>query len=419
MERTVLIVDNDEFILNMLKKRLLDTISNIKILEAKTYKEGIRYILNKKISIDILILDLNLPDTESEVLVKFATNRDVPTIVLTSLIDDNIKKTLMSYSILDYIIKDGKRGLENSVRSINRVLKNHNTNLLVVDDSKVYLNTVKDMLEKMKFNVFTASNGEEALEILKNSGKDFKLVLTDFHMPKMDGMELTMKIREEYDKDRLSIIVLSANDSSDISSQFISVGANDFLNKPYTQAEVAIRINSNLELLELFEKTRDMANKDFMTGAYNRRYFFEAGEKIYEKAKSDKKNLAVAMLDIDKFKNINDTYGHDIGDIAIKEVANILKSNLKETDLMARFGGEEFCVLLENRTQEEVKELFEKIRKAFEDNIIETENHKIQYTTSIGIFYGIDDSLEAMIKKSDDGLYYCKNNGRNQISVVL
>lgn len=84
---------------------------------------------------------------------------------------------------------------------------------------------------------------------------------------------------------------------------------------------------------------------------------------------------------------------------------------------MARFGGEEFCVLLENITLEEIEALFEKIRKAFEDNIIKIGDLEIKYTTSIGVCYGIEDSLEDMIKKSDDGLYYCKNNGRNQVAI--
>lgn len=123
------------------------------------------------------------------------------------------------------------------------------------------------------------------------------------------------------------------------------------------------------------------------------------------------------MFDIDKFKNINDTYGHDVGDVAICEVANILNENLRDSDLMARFGGEEFCVLLENISLEEVERLFEKIRAVFENNIIKINGLEIKFTTSIGICYGMEDDLEEMIKKSDDGLYYCKNNGRNQIAI--
>jgi len=122
------------------------------------------------------------------------------------------------------------------------------------------------------------------------------------------------------------------------------------------------------------------------------------------------------MFDIDKFKNINDTYGHDIGDIAIKEVAHILSSHLRESDLIARFGGEEFCVLLQDISKDDVIKLFTKIRKVFEDNIIQIDDLSISYTVSIGLCYGLEKTLEDMIKVADNGLYYCKNNGRNQIA---
>ena len=415
--KTVLIVDDDPIILDMLEEKLNNKIKNINILKALTYKEGMKHILTKDQTISVAILDLNLPDVEDGALVEFAMKKGIPTIVLTGTMDENLKQTLLDNDILDYIIKGGKRGINHAVNSVDRVLKNYDTNILVVDDSSVQLSIAVTILEKMKFNVTTAMNGLEAYGTLQNSGIKFSLVLTDFNMPKMDGMDLTLKIREEYDKDELGVIVLSANETPEISSQFISIGANDFINKPYSEIEVITRINSNLELLELFEKTRDMANKDFMTGAYNRRFFFDSGQAIYGKAKREKKDICVAMFDIDKFKNINDTYGHDVGDVAICEVANILNENLRDSDLMARFGGEEFCVLLENISLEEVERLFEKIRAVFENNIIKINGLEIKFTTSIGICYGIEDDLEAMIKKSDDGLYYCKNNGRNQIAI--
>jgi len=416
-KKTVLIVDDDPIILDMLEEKLNNKIKNINILKALTYKEGMKHILTKNQTISVAILDLNLPDVEDGALVEFARKKEIPTIVLTGTMDENLKQTLLGNNILDYIVKGGKKGINHAVNSVDRVLKNYDINILVVDDSTIQLSMAVTILEKTKFNVTTATNGLEAYGILHNSEKKFSLVLTDFNMPKMDGMDLTLKIREEYDKDELGVIVLSANETPEISSQFISIGANDFINKPYSEIEVITRINSNLELLELFEKTKDMANKDFMTGAYNRRFFFDSGEAIFEKAKRDKKDLVVAMFDIDKFKNINDTYGHDVGDVAICEVANILNENLRDSDLMARFGGEEFCVLLENISLEDVEILFEKIRVVFEDNIIKTNGLEIKFTTSIGICYGLEDNLEAMIKKSDDGLYYCKNNGRNQIAI--
>jgi len=414
---TILIVDDNPVILDILEEKLLNKIPNINILTAKTYKNGLRHILNKDIQIDLAILDIGLPEVKDGAIINFALQKNIPTIVLTGIKDDTIKRVYLEKNILSYIVKDGKRSLDYVVNNTYRILKNYDTNILLVDDSKVQLSVGLKILENMKFNVTTASNGKEALDILQNSDKKFSLVITDYNMPVMNGMELTLNIRDDYGKDELGIIVLSANDKPEIPIQFISAGANDFINKPYSQIEVATRINSNLELLELFQKTKDMANKDFMTGAYNRRFFFESGNIIFEKALREKKDLCVAMFDIDKFKNINDTHGHDVGDVAICEVANILNKNLRHSDLMARFGGEEFCVLLENITLEDAEKLFESIRVAFEQNIIKTNNLEIQFTTSIGISYGLKDNLEAMIKQADDGLYYCKDNGRNQIAI--
>lgn len=415
--KTILIVDDDPLIINILTDKIMLKMKNINILSAVSYKEAVKHILNKEQTINVAILDLNLPEVESGAVVDYAMKKSIPTIVLTATINESLKNILIKNNIIDYILKSGKRGIDHAVDSALRILKHQRKNILVVDDSPTELAMAVNILEKMKFNVTTATNGLEAYGILQNSEKNFSLVLTDYNMPKMDGMTLTLKIRETWDKDELAVITLSANSETTLSSQLISIGANDFLSKPYNDIELITRINSNLELLDLFEKTKDMANKDFMTGAYNRRYFFEKGESLFKKAKKQNRDIVVAMFDIDKFKNINDTYGHDVGDVAIIEVANVLNKHLQEKGLMARFGGEEFCVLLEKISLEETEQLFETIRESFENNVIKIDQLEIRFTTSIGISYGILDDLDAMIKNADDGLYYCKNNGRNQIAI--
>ncbi len=416
-KRTILIVDENKFILDLLETKLKKNFNDPIIFKATSYKESVKHILNKDTNIDVAIINIVLPDVKDGLVVDFALKKNIPVLVLVDSDKEDIQNKLIEKDIIDFIVKDEELDCSHASLSISRVLKNYDTNILIVDDSPLQLAMAVKMLEKLKLNITTARDGQEALDILHSSEKKFSLVLTDYNMPIMDGMELTKKIRKDYAKDQLGIIVLSANDQQEVPTKFIKLGANDFLNKPYSQIEVTTRINSNLEILELFEKTRDMANKDFMTGAFNRRYFFDSGDAIFTKAKREERDLVVAMFDIDKFKHINDTYGHDVGDVAICEVANILNKNLRESDLMARFGGEEFCVLLENITLEDTKILFEKIRKAFEENIIEIDDLKIKYTTSIGICYGIEADLETMIKKSDDGLYYCKNNGRNQVAI--
>lgn len=415
--KTILIVDDDSLIISILKDKIQRKMKDVKILTALSYKEAVKHILDKAQSIDVAILDLNLPEVESGAVVDYAMKKNIPTVVLTATVNDSLRKILIKNNIIDYILKNGKRGIDHAVDCALRILKHQGTNILLVDDSTVELAVASAVLKRMKFNVITAKNGLEAYGVLQNSDVKFSLVITDYNMPKMDGITFILKIREDFDKDELAIIALSGSKDEELSSQLISVGANDFMVKPYSDIELITRISSNLELLDLFQKTKDMANKDFLTGAFNRRYFFDQGEIIFNKAKKQKTNLVVAMFDIDKFKNINDTYGHDVGDVAIIEVANILNKYLDDSALMARFGGEEFCVLLENTTLDESKVLFENIRKAFEKNTIDINDLKIQFTTSIGICYGLFDTLDIMIKKADDGLYTCKNNGRNQISI--
>ena len=254
MIKTVLIVDHSEFILNSLEKEINKEL-DVRILKAANFKDAMNYLLKEEI-IHLAVIDLNLSSAQNGKVINYARKKDIPSIVLTETFNEELKDIILKKDIVDYIIKNSPKSINKVANIVRRILKNYDTNVMVVEDSAVQSAIAVEKLKKMKLNVTAAVNGQEALDIIKKDDKKYSLILTDYNMPVMDGMELTFKLREIYNKDSLGIIVLSSSDQPEISTIFIKIGANDFINKPYTDVEFKTRINSNLELLDIFEQSR-------------------------------------------------------------------------------------------------------------------------------------------------------------------
>jgi len=414
--KNILLVDDSRVVLSMVKKVIFNCSEiDAELVTAESYAQTKEIITKNKFH--VAILDVTLPDAPNGEVIDLLIEQNVPVIVLTGGINQASKNIILKKDIVEYITKSNPQSLNYIVTSVKRVLHNYDSYVLVVDDSKlIRMQTCKN-LKKLHVNSIEASSAEEAIRILHESKYYIPLVITDYEMTGMNGMELTMELRQSYSKDRLSIIAHSGSEDPRIATEFIRHGANDFIKKSYTDEEFAVRINVNLELVDLFRQGKDIASKDYLTGLYNRRFFFESGVPILQKAKRKKHSFTVAMLDIDFFKKINDTYGHNIGDIAIKEVATILHKYLRESDLISRFGGEEFCILMEDISIESTQERFEKIRTVFQNNIIQVKKINFSYTVSIGIFYGFSNTLEEMVKLSDEALYEAKETGRNKVII--
>ena len=413
--KKILVVEDSSTVLTMLKKEFAKH-ENIEVFYAQSYEDAAK-IVNKNPDIKAALLDINLPDAPNGEIVTLANLHTIPTIVLTGTLDKNIRNIIQKKDIAGYIIKDKPSSINIAVKNIMSILNSYDTTVMIVEDSLTYRNILKTMLAKTNVRIIEAKDGQEALEIFKTTKEKISLVITDYEMPVMDGLDLTIKLREIYGKDELSIIAISSSEDKSVIDDFLTFGANDFIVKPFSLSEVRLRTVLNIESIHLFEKISNMANRDFLTGSYNRRYFFESANAKFAKANRNSSALALATIDIDKFKNINDTYGHDVGDIAIKEIKKVLDRNLREYDLVARFGGEEFCILLEDITCKDLKNLFERIRVDFEKNIIKIDTLEFKYTVSTGIAYGVFDSLEEMLKISDEELYKSQENGRNQVNI--
>lgn len=409
----VLLVDDSKFIQALVKDALLKKL-DVEISSSYTLEQT--KTLLKDEHFDLAIVDVNLPDAQNGEAIDTAIKNNIPVVVLTAGMNNITKEIILKKDIVEYITKSDPETIKYIATVVERVLNNMQTYVMIVDDSSTSRELMKTYLTKLKINVIEANNGEEALEKITQLTNSLSLIITDNEMPIMNGMELTTKLREKYSKDQLSIIAVSSANKS-LATKFLRQGANDFINKPFTFEEFSSRVNINLELIDLFKTIRSNANTDFLTGLYNRRFFFETSNTKLAKARRDGKNIAIAMLDIDYFKKINDTYGHDIGDIAIKEVGIILNRKLRNSDTIARFGGEEFCMILEDIRLDNLTNIMQNIREEFENNIIIVQEMKVSYTVSIGVFYGLLDSTEAMIKIADECLYEAKNNGRNNVVI--
>ena len=273
---------------------------------------------------------------------------------------------------------------------------------------------VADLLTVHQYKVFQAGDGIQALKIL-NENPDIKMVITDYNMPNMDGFQLIKEIRGKFSKEDISIIGMSGDNL--LSAKFIKLSANDFFSKDFFTEEFYCRVTQNIEAIEHIKEIKEASNRDYLTNIYNRRYFYDVGQKLFENSKRNNLTITVAMIDIDFFKKVNDQYGHDAGDLVLKNVANIMQGRFRASDIVARIGGEEFCVLACNMGTENVQGIFEQLRKKVEESEIISGKNIIKVTISTGICGNSMNTLDDMVKYADKLLYKAKEGGRNRVEV--
>lgn len=411
----ILIVEDNKALSKLIAKKISKN-TDFEIDVAHSLQEA-KVLLGQRNKYFLALLDLNLPDAPDGEVVDYIISKNIPSIVLTANADAKARAEILKKDVIDYVYKGNMDDVNYIFTLIKRLSKNREYKILIVDDSIVMRNEIKTTLSTQMFKVYTAAHGEEALVYLKDH-PDIKLVLTDYNMPVIDGFELIKQVRENYSKVELSIIGLSTNSDEMISSRFLKMGANDFINIPFTKEELVCRVNNSIESLEYIEIISAMVNTDLLTGASNKKSFLNEVNTYVEESKHSGKSFAVAMIDIDKLKVINDAYGQDVGDIAIKELVNIIKHSIKGSDLIGRFSGGEFCVLLKDIDKNSAVELFVRLRLKVAKNILSIGNNEITYTVSAGVVFDCEEGVSEMVNQADMALYNAKNNGRNRIEIA-
>ena len=412
MSQRILIVEDNKTLAKLISKKI-EVSLGFKIDIAYTMSEAKLFLKTYKYF--TTLLDINLPDAPNGEIVDYVISKKNHVIVLSGNIDKEFRQKILKKNIIDYVNKGGINDINYIIATLGRLQKNREHTVLVVDDSMVFRKQMKNLLENLFFKVITVAHGEEAVNIL-DTVNDISLVLTDYHMPVMDGLELTYEIRKNYSKNEMAILAVSSNQDNEVNALFLKTGANDFITKPFSKEEFSCRINNTIEALENIQIVTNHANRDYLTGLYNRRHFFNTMSEYEEEVKESGELFAVAMIDIDHFKKINDTYGHDVGDKVIVALSEILSSDTSHRDIVARFGGEEFCVVLKNINRYSARDIFERIRAEIESFSFHVERETyLKFTVSIGLVMNSDDSLEEIINQADMMLYNAKNDGRNKL----
>ena len=361
-------------------------------------------------------IDYSLPDAKNGEVIEYVLAHKIPGVVMTGMMDDDTRQKILAQPVIDYIPKENSQAYMYLKRILHWQKINNEIEVLVVDDSRTARALIADLLERRNFNVYVAEDGIEAMKVLEQH-PTIKMVVTDLEMPNMDGIELTNEIRRKFTREQITIIGVSGATYGANTARFIKNGADDFLRKPFCPEEFYCRITQNIENLANIEKIQKAAYTDYLTELPNRRAFFQQAQGIITDCQRNNMDYCLAMLDIDFFKKVNDTYGHDGGDHVLKAMALYLIKHF-ESGLVARLGGEEFAILLKGESQEAMANALENFRQTIEDTPLSYEKDEIKFTISLGVVVNGKASLEQQISTADEGLYFAKENGRNQIKVV-
>ena len=298
-----------------------------------------------------------------------------------------------------------------------------NTHILIVDDDLSIRNTMQEYINNAGFASQTASTAEEALELIKVN--KYAVVITDIRLPGMGGLELTKVIKKDNGAD---VIVVTGYSDDYSYEEAINIGASDFVIKPVRLEELLLRLRRVLkerqlgtERTRMMEKLQKLAITDGLTKLYNSRSFYTQLELEVDRFNRYKHPLALLLLDIDNFKEYNDSYGHLEGDKVLVRFSQIIKSCLRANDSAYRYGGEEFTVILPETTGDEAKTVAQRIRASLEAEKYKPVPGKVaRITISIGVTQCYPkEELSTFIRRADKAMYLSKENGRNRVSVLL
>ncbi|MFH1083568.1 MAG: diguanylate cyclase [Pseudomonadota bacterium] len=289
--------------------------------------------------------------------------------------------------------------------------------ILIAEDDPISRRVLEANLLEWGYEVMVASDGDKAWEIIQQPESP-NLIISDWMMPRMDGLALCREIRNMEKSEYIYFIILTAKGEKKDIIEGLEAGADDFLTKPFNPEELKYRIRIGERIINLERRILELANTDPLTGLLNRRAFLERMEQEMSRAQREKKPLSLILADIDHFKSVNDTYGHQIGDLVLQRFVGQLTTSTRPYDFLGRYGGEEFVVCLPGGDGLQAASVSERIRRQVKDMeiMLPDDSRSIRITASFGTASNSIESgknIDLLIKRADDALYLAKDKGRN------
>jgi len=443
-----------------------DIPANVKLLELKltneyydviTANDGFSAIEKaKQNKPDLILLDVMMPGMDGfETCRKLKEDPEVshiPVVMVTALSDisDRVKgleagaddfltkpindialfarvKSLVRIKVLlDELRLRDKTGLDMGIANENGDSFTKDvtgSSILIIDDDVIQLRNFSERMSP-HYLIQTLSQPKEAMAIALN--KNFDLIIISTQLTEMDGLRLASQFKSQEETRNVPILMLVDEEDTRAMLKGLELGVNDYIITPFDYNEMSARIKTQIRrkkyqeaLKSNYQQSISMAITDALTGLYNRHYLNAHLENMVKQSLSNNKPLSLMMMDMDHFKQVNDTYGHDMGDEVLKRLAEIIVKTLRSADLAARFGGEEFVVLMPETDITNAFDVADRLRRVVENTPFKLINAEgsIQKTISIGITVLNDfgDSAQSLLKRADEALYEAKHTGRNKV----
>ncbi len=296
--------------------------------------------------------------------------------------------------------------------------------LLIAEDNITYSRILNSLLQKWGHEVELAADGVEAWEALQRDGAP-SMVILDWMMPGMDGIDVCRRLRELKQDIRPYVILLSGKDQKKDLIKGISAGADDYVTKPFDPDELRVRILAGERILDLqaeslivMEALRKQASHDYLTGLPNRANIMEVLRREFARSPRAGEPLSVVIADVDNFKSVNDTFGHQVGDAVLTEVARRMAREMRSYECIGRYGGEEFLAVLTDCNSQGALTLAERLRVAIAGRPIECQAGQIPVTASFGVASTAEirsANQETLVRLADAAMYQAKRAGRNRV----